>query len=58
MEFTCLHEKDFRLIIVKMFQDLGNKLEAKINKLQETLIKEIEDLDKKKKKEFPSWRSG
>ena len=29
---------------VKMTQDLGNKLEAKIYKLQETQNKEIEDL--------------
>ena len=29
---------------VKMIQDLGNKLEAKIDKLQETLNKEIEYL--------------
>ena len=38
------HEKDFRLMIVKMIQDLGNKVEAKIDKLQEILSKEIEDL--------------
>ena len=31
-------------MIVKMIQDLGNKLEAKIDKLQETLSKAIEDL--------------
>ena len=31
-------------MIVKMLEDLGNKLEAKIDKLQETLSKEIEDL--------------
>ena len=31
-------------MIVKMIQDLRNKLEAKIDKLQETLSKEIEDL--------------
>ena len=36
--------KKIRLMIVKMIQDLGNKLEAKIDKLQETLSKEIEDL--------------
>ena len=29
---------------VKMIQDLGNKLEAKTDKLQDTLSKEIEDL--------------
>ena len=37
LEITNLHEKDFRLITVKMTQDLGNKLKAKIDKLQETL---------------------
>ena len=44
LEITNLHEKDFRLMIVKMTQDLRNKLEAKIDKLQETLSKEIQDL--------------
>ena len=29
---------------MKMIQDPGNKLEAKIDKLQETLNKEIQDL--------------
>ena len=33
LEITGLHEKDFRLMIVKMIQDIGNKLEAKIDKL-------------------------
>ena len=31
-------------MIVKMIQDLGNKLEANTDKVQETLSKEIEDL--------------
>ena len=31
-------------MIVKMIQDIGNKLEAKIDKLHETLSKEIQDL--------------
>ena len=31
-------------MIVKMIQDLGNKLEAKTDKLQEILSKEIQDL--------------
>lgn len=44
LEITNLHEKDFRLMIVKMILDLGNKPEAKIDKIQETLSKEIEDL--------------
>ena len=33
LEIISLHEKDFRLIIVKMIQDFGNKLKAKIDKL-------------------------
>ena len=39
-----LHEKYFRVTLVKMIQDLGKKLEAKIDKLQETFNKEIEGL--------------
>ena len=31
-------------MIVKMMQDIGNKLEAKMDNLQETLSKEIQDL--------------
>ena len=30
--------------MLKMMQDIGNKLEAKIDKLQETLSNEIQDL--------------
>ena len=37
-------KKDFRLMMLKMMQDNGNKLEAKIDNLQETLSKEIQDL--------------
>ena len=33
LEIISLHEKDFRLMIVKMIQDFGNKLKAKIDKL-------------------------
>ena len=40
LEISYLHEKDFRVMIVKMIQDLrGKKLEAKIYKLQEMWIK-------------------
>ena len=44
LEIINLHEKDFTLMIMKMIQDLGNKLEAKIDKFQETLSKEIQDV--------------
>ena len=33
LEVTNLHEKDLKLMIVKRNQDLGNILEAKIDKL-------------------------
>ena len=47
MEISNLHEKDFRIIIVRMIRDLGKKLKAKIIKLQEMFNKEIEDLKNK-----------
>ena len=44
-----LQEKDFRLLMLKMMQDIGNKLEAKMDNLQETLTKEIQDIKLKKR---------
>ena len=43
-EIVSLQEKDFRLSMLKMMQDIGNKLEAKMDNLQETLTKEIQDI--------------
>ena len=43
-EILSLQEKDFRLLMLKMMQDIGNKLEAKMDNLQETLSKEIQDI--------------
>ena len=40
-KILSLQEKDFRLLMLKMMQDIGNKLEAKMDNLQETLSKEI-----------------
>ena len=34
----------FRLLMLKMMQDIGNQLEAKMDNLQETLSKEIQDI--------------
>ena len=42
-EVLSLQEKDFRLLMLKMMQDIGNKLEAMMDNLQETLSKEIQD---------------
>ena len=43
-EILSLQEKDFRLLMLKMVQNIGNKLEAKMDNLQETLSKEIQDI--------------
>ena len=43
-EILSLQEKDFRLLMLKMMQDIGNKLEAKMDNLQETLSKEIQHI--------------
>ena len=39
-EIGCLPEKEFRVLIVKMIQNLGNRME----KTQETLNKDLEEL--------------
>ena len=46
-ESLSLQEKDFRLLMLKMMQDIGNKLEAKMDNLQEILTKEIQDIKPK-----------
>ena len=43
-EILSLQEKDFRLLMLKKIQDIGNKLKAKMDNLQETLSKEIQDI--------------
>ena len=48
LEIISLQGKDFTLIILKMIEDIGNKLEAKMDSLQETLSKEIQYLKLKK----------
>ena len=48
-EILSLQEKDFRLLMLKMMQDIGNKLEAKMDNLQETLTKDIQDIKLKKR---------
>ena len=40
-EILSLQEKDIRLLMLKMMQGIGNKLEAKMDNLQETLRKDI-----------------
>ena len=47
VETVNLPEKEFRIVIVKMVHDLMKGLKAKIEKMQEMLIKDLEELNKK-----------
>ena len=42
-----LPEKEFREMIVKMIQNLGNRWEAQIEKIQEMSNEDVEELKKK-----------
>ena len=42
-----LPEKEFRIIIIKMIQNLGNRMEAWIEKIQEMFNKDLEELKSK-----------
>ena len=44
VEIGNLPEKQFRIIIVKMIQDLGKRMEAKTEKMQEMFNKDLEEL--------------
>ena len=46
-EILSLQVKDFRLLMLKRMQDIGNKLEAKMDDVQETLSKEIQGIQLK-----------
>ena len=47
MEIGKLPEKEFRIMIVKMIQDLGKRMEAKIEKMQEIFNRYLEELKSK-----------
>ena len=49
VEVSNLPEKEFRIMIVKMIQDLGKRMEAKIKKTNEMFNKELEDLKYKQR---------
>ena len=46
-EIGNLPEKEFRVMIVKMIQNLGNRMEARIEKIQEMFNKDLEELKNK-----------
>ena len=47
VEIGNLPEKEFRIMIVKMIQDLRKRMEAKIEKMQEMFNKNLEELKNK-----------
>ena len=47
VEIGNLPEKEFRIMILKMIQDLGKTMEAKIEKMQEMFNKGLEELKNK-----------
>ena len=47
VEIDNLPEKEFRRMIVKMIQDLGKRMEAKTEKMQEMFNKGLEELKNK-----------
>ena len=50
MEIGNLPEKELRIMIVKMIQNLGKSMEAKIEKMQEMFNKDLEELKNKQTK--------
>ena len=47
VEMGNLPEKEFRIMIVKMIQNLGKRMEARIEKIQEMINKDIKELKNK-----------
>ena len=45
-----LPEKEFRVVIVKMIQNLKNRMEAQIEKIQEMFNKDLEELKNKQRR--------
>ena len=51
-----LLEKEFRIMIMKMIQDLGKRTEARIEKTQEMFNKDLEELKNKQTDEqYNHW---
>ena len=42
VEIGNLSEKEFRIMIVKMIQDLGKRMKVKIEKMQEMFTKDLD----------------
>ena len=46
-EIGNLPEKEFKVMIVKMIQNLGNRMQAQIEKIQDMFNKDLEELKNK-----------
>ena len=46
MEIGILPEKEFKIMVVKMIQDLGKRMKAKITKMLKMFTKDLEKLKK------------
>ena len=46
-EIGNLPEKEFRIMIAKVIQDVGKRMEAKIEKIQEMFTKSLKELKNK-----------
>ena len=49
VEIGNFPEKEFGKMIVRMIQDLGKRMEAKVEKMQEMLNKDLEKLKNKER---------
>ena len=49
MEIGNLPEKEFRIMRVTIIQDLGKRMEAKIETMQEMFTKDLEELKNKQR---------
>ena len=59
MEIGNLPEKEFRMMIVKMIQDLRKRMEAKIKKMPEMFNKDLEELKNKQTDEqYNNWNEN
>ena len=50
VEIGNIPEKEFRIMILKMIQDLGKGMEAKIERMQEMFNKDLEELKNNKQR--------
>ena len=50
VEIGNLPEKEFRITTVNMIQDLGKRMEAKTEKMQEMFTKDLQELKNKKER--------